>query len=419
MKDLSTIETKKNKFIESPDTVHGRLMESTHLAGYTIARACKELEWLIEDNKWQRIGKGFDNINDFLATIDLSEFKIDKERRKKLAEKLETLKASQRATARALGVAPMTINQDLKNVQNCTQEQKQPTQNQAIMDDNVQNCTPLPEQSITQGPIPNKSGEETLKALEKTAKKEQKQANLEEQKQKILKESRKTIKEAEEKPIIKHLDAVTFLEIFKDESIDLLLTDPPYSTDIKDIRGFVESWVLLALKKIKKTGRVYIFTGAYPKEIYEYLKIFLENDHNFDVNKILIWTYKNTLGPSPKKEYKLNYQIIFNLIGPEAINLDCPIMTEQFSVQEINAPDGRQGDRYHTWQKPIDLSDMYIRHSTKKGDLIVDPFAGTGTFLISGAKLGRRTIGAENNIDMINIAEKRGCIFCQDHGKKI
>ena len=80
-----------------------------------------------------------------------------------------------------------------------------------------------------------------------------------------------------------------------------------------------------------------------------------------------------------------------------------------FSVQDINAPDGRQGDRYHTWQKPEELGLRLIRHSTKEGDLVLDPFACTGTFPIAAAKLNRKAIGGDISAENLKIAESRGC----------
>jgi len=203
--------------------------------------------------------------------------------------------------------------------------------------------------------------------------------------------------------------AVDFLNKYEDESIDLLLTDPPYSTDIDDLQGFIDSWVLLSLDKIKPTGRAYICTGAYPKELYAYLGTLL-SQNKFSLENILVWTYRNTLGPSPAKIYKLNWQAIFYLIGPEAKKLDCPIMLEQFSVQDINAPDGRLGNRFHTWQKPDELAERFIKHSTVSGDTIIDPFAGTGTFILAGSRLGRKSFGGDIDNEMIKLAVQRGCV---------
>lgn len=190
---------------------------------------------------------------------------------------------------------------------------------------------------------------------------------------------------------------------------DLLLTDPPYSTDIDDIKSFVDKWLYRTLDKVKDTGFAYIFIGAYPDEIAAYLNA--KTPEHIKLIQPLIWTYKNTLGNNPRDRYKLNYQMCLFYRGVNAPALDCPLTTEQWAVQEINAPDGRQGDRYHTWQKPIELAERFIRHSTKPGMMIYDPFACTGTFLIAAAKLGRKAIGIEIDADNANIAVQRGCVL--------
>jgi N6-adenosine-specific RNA methylase IME4/predicted transcriptional regulator len=154
-------------FVESPNTVHGRLMESVHLSGYTMARACKELEWLLDDDRWQKIGKGFDHVNDFLKTIDLSEFKISIERRKSLASKLQKLQASQRATARTLGVDQATIHYDLKSDENSSPPKAIPLPIQREIDDSDENSSPPPS-------IIRQSGVEAAQAAERAAQKEEK-----------------------------------------------------------------------------------------------------------------------------------------------------------------------------------------------------------------------------------------------------
>jgi hypothetical protein len=79
-----------------------------------------------------------------------------------------------------------------------------------------------------------------------------------------------------------------------------------------------------------------------------------------------------------------------------------------FSVQDINAPDGRLGNRLHTWQKPDELANRLIRHGSKKGDLVVDCFACTGTFLIAAAKFDRIAKGCDISEDNLKIAKQRG-----------
>ena len=188
---------------------------------------------------------------------------------------------------------------------------------------------------------------------------------------------------------------------------DLLLTDPPYSTDVDNIDAFVDSWLYKALEGVKDTGFAYIFIGAYPDEMRAYLSAKVPS--HIKLEQVLVWTYKNTLGQNPKDRYKQNWQACLFYRGINAPALDCPLTNEQWAVQEINAPDGRQGDRYHAWQKPMEIAERFIRHSTKPGAVVFDPFACTGTFLLAAAKLGRKGIGFEINPDNANIAFDRGC----------
>jgi len=206
---------------------------------------------------------------------------------------------------------------------------------------------------------------------------------------------------SETRPTLALADAIEWLG--QQEPCDLLLTDPPYSTDVEDIAAFAKSWLPLALSKVKSTGRAFVFIGAYPAELAAYLSTAMPE-------QVLVWTYRNTLGPTPSHNYKLNWQAILYFKGVDAAPLDCPVMLEQFSVQDISAPDGRQGDRYHAWQKPLDIADRFIRHSTKQGDTVLDPFACTGTFLIAAAKLGRIASGCDISAENISIAEGRGCL---------
>ena len=193
------------------------------------------------------------------------------------------------------------------------------------------------------------------------------------------------------------------------EKCDLLLTDPPYSTDVADIEAFIDSWLYKALDGVKDTGFAYIFIGAYPKELKAYLNAKIPK--HMELCQQLIWTYKNTLGQNPKDRYKQNYQSCLFYRGVNAPMLDCPLTAEQWAVQEINAPDGRQGDRYHAWQKPMEIAERFIRHSTKVGDTVYDPFACTGTFLLASAKLGRKAFGCEIDPDNAAIAIERGCVY--------
>lgn len=206
---------------------------------------------------------------------------------------------------------------------------------------------------------------------------------------------------------LRHVDALTLLESLEPASADLLLTDPPYSTDVDDIDSFAAEWVPLALSRIKDSGRFYICCGAYPYELRAYLNVLLDQERFF-VGVPLVWTYRNTLGPAPAHGYKTNWQAILYGHGAEAPPLDCPEMLEQFTVQDIAAPDGRHGTRFHEWQKPDELAERLLRHSTRLGELVLDPFAGTGTFAAAGVRLGRNVIASDVDEDMLGICARRG-----------
>ena len=201
------------------------------------------------------------------------------------------------------------------------------------------------------------------------------------------------------RPVIEQNDCVSWLR--DNPQCDLLITDPPYSTDVDDIRQFAASWLPAALDKVKPTGRAYIFIGAYPEELAAYLNVRMPD-------QILVWTYRNTLGPQPKFDYIRNLQMILYYKMPECPPLNSNVLMEKLGVQDFNHP-ARTINRYHAWQKPDELAERFIRHATNPGDVVYDPFSGTGTFVLAAARLGRVGLGCDMSIDMLKIAEERGC----------
>src|SRR6266849_1647877 len=125
---------------------------------------------------------------------------------------------------------------------------------------------------------------------------------------------------AENKPLVTLASWDTWLP--EQEPADLLITDPPYSTDIDDIEAFANTWLPLALSKVKPTGRAYVCIGAYPDELRAYLNV----QGCLPVAQVLVWSYRNTIGPSPKYDYKLNWQAILYFKGEEAKPFNFDIM---------------------------------------------------------------------------------------------
>ncbi len=104
--------------------MYGHLLEAAHISGYSFARACSELEDLLDEDRWKECGNGFEKIDDFLATIDFSEFKMAIGQRKKITKKIKEIEgATQRAIGGALGVTPMTVGRDINPVTNVTKQE--------------------------------------------------------------------------------------------------------------------------------------------------------------------------------------------------------------------------------------------------------------------------------------------------------
>lgn len=193
------------------------------------------------------------------------------------------------------------------------------------------------------------------------------------------------------------------------DECDLLLTDPPYSTDA-DLNLIVPA-IAEHLKRVKSTGRAFVFVGCYPAELKAYLNMTVPKHLVFE--QILVWTYQNCIGPTTGRCYKTNWQPILHFVGEKAPKLRTDKLIELFSVKTFSAPDGRHGTRHFKWQKPDSLADQLIRHATDPGDTVFDPFAGSGTFLLAAARHKCKSIGYELERKTLNIALKNGCRLVQ------
>lgn len=175
-----------------------------------------------------------------------------------------------------------------------------------------------------------------------------------------------------------------------DNSVDLILTDPPYS------HKYIESWTKLskfAAKKLKENG----FCIAYSGQMYlpEVMKRMGENLDYY-------WTFSLL--------HTGSRQLI------NARNVFCgwkPLLVFQngFKKLETKMDDfiigsGREKGQ-HKWQQAVNELTSIIEKFTKPGDLIVEPFAGSGTTIIAAKKLDRNIIAAEIEKETYNIAKGR------------
>jgi ParB family chromosome partitioning protein len=299
------------------------------------------------------------------------------------------------AIAKEIGVGERTLQRYKQLARNLVPEAKEAVRNAEIPKNDALKLARMPAEKQIE--IAGQIRDGKAKSV--------KEAELIEAKQKVKRQSQESVQQSP--PTVFLGDGIQWLE--EQGHYDLLLTDPPYMTDVPNIETFAQRWLPIALGKLKPTGSAYVFIGAYPQELKAYLNVPMPN--GIELVQVLVWTYKNTLGNNPKDRYKQNWQAVLYFRGKDTPPLDCPLTAEQWSVIETNAPDGRLGNRFHAWQKPDGIAERFIRHSTKTGDTVFDPFCCTGTFLLAAARLGRIGKGAENNSDNSTIAIERGCIY--------
>jgi DNA modification methylase len=202
---------------------------------------------------------------------------------------------------------------------------------------------------------------------------------------------------------ITHADSLQWLQSIDTASVDLLLTDPPYATDITDIATFA-TWVDEAMRCIKPTGRAVIFHGRYPQEVRAYLDA---ADRIGWTYELAAWHYADTMGPNPTGRLKTSHQMILIIHGPDADDL----YTEQLIDKQscwVNAMNQEAGGRHFAWQKPQALAERLVTTFAPPDGTIIDPYAGAGTFLIAAAALGRHATGCDINQQRLTDAQHRG-----------
>lgn len=174
-------------------------------------------------------------------------------------------------------------------------------------------------------------------------------------------------------------DCLELLKTIPDKSIDVLLTDPPYSVmndyewDKKD-EAFYRQWLSLVKPKLKDKHAGFIFFDA--RRLYEFEHI-LRN--YFPITNRIIWIRKNmSMGRVVKNRFISSYEVIF-YFGNRALDLPKDWGAERFDSCEFAVPQSNFSDKkLHPTQKPINLILQLVKVGSRKGDVILDCFAGSG-----------------------------------------
>lgn len=177
----------------------------------------------------------------------------------------------------------------------------------------------------------------------------------------------------------------------EDESADLIFTDPPYGGRYLELYGRLSA---LARAKLKPGSLCLCYIGKY--HLPEAVRL-LTKDLEYHWMASFNFTRHRTVHP---RRMHSCWRPILILKKPG----DPPSSTQW---SEDLAPQGKRDKTYHEWQQSVDTATYYIRRLTLPGQLVIDPFAGSGTTGVACASLGRHFVGTEIDEETARIARHR------------
>ena len=237
-------------------------------------------------------------------------------------------------------------------------------------------------------------------------------------------------------------DCIEQMNKLPEVSVDLIFADPPYNlqlngdlsrpdqtkvdgvneswdkfSSISEYDFYTKQWLIAARRILKPNGTIWVI-GSYHNifrlgYILQDLNFWMLNDiiwrkvnpmPNFrgrrftNAHETLIWASKTS-----SSKYTFNYEAMKSLNGDLQMRSDwlIPICTGDERLKD------RDGKKVHPTQKPENLLTRVIMSSSNIGDIVLDPFFGTGTTGAVAKKLGRNFIGIEQNANYAIEAQKR------------
>jgi site-specific DNA-methyltransferase (adenine-specific) len=248
-------------------------------------------------------------------------------------------------------------------------------------------------------------------------------------------------------------DVFCGLESVPNRSIDLIFIDPPYNIGKnfnttkdkwekdEDYLNWSYRWIDICIEKLKSNGSLYIMTST---QFMPYFDIYIRQ--KMTILSRIVWYYDSS-GVQAKKYYGSLYEPILFCVKDEknyCFNME-EILVEAKTGAKRKLIDYRKliptqynskkvpGNvwefprvRYrmeeyenHPSQKPVALLERIIKASSKKGDIILDPFSGTFTTSYVCKELKRKSIGIEIDKSYYKIGLRRVCNVYEYEGESI
>jgi site-specific DNA-methyltransferase (adenine-specific) len=211
-------------------------------------------------------------------------------------------------------------------------------------------------------------------------------------------------------------DALELLRHLPDNSVDAVVTDPPYllgasqgggvhknASFLEEIRfmsnGF-DQLILDEVLRVLKKVNVYLFCSR--KQIPLLLDYFVrDRGCNWE---LLSW-HKSNPTPACGNKYLSDTEYVM-FFRDKGVRLRGRFSTKStYYVTTKNVRDKRLYG--HPTVKPLHMVENFIINSTQPGDVVLDPFVGSGTTVVAADRLGRIGVGMEREPKFVDVARKR------------
>lgn len=204
-------------------------------------------------------------------------------------------------------------------------------------------------------------------------------------------------------------DCLVVMEGINDNSIDLILTDPPYGMNYQSFHradkfdkiyndnqiDWFSKFIKESYRVLKDNTHIYIFCNDYAISQFRALM----EGAGFKIKRTLVWVKNNHTAGDLEGDYANKTEfIIFAHKGRRKLNGGRDTNVLFFD---------RVAELKHPAEKPVKLCKYLIEKSTERGDIVLDPFAGSGTTARASKDLGRAYIGVELIPRYVKIANER------------
>lgn len=210
-------------------------------------------------------------------------------------------------------------------------------------------------------------------------------------------------------------DCLKILPQLAPESVDLIVTDPPYGISYYtnhpvDVKLREESrmvgdtkldpaWFLAMYPILKQGGACYVFANF---KSFHKTGLFMHRA-GFKMKTPLVWNKNNWTAGDLQGDYASKVELL--VWGTKGRHLLAG--RRDHNVLDFKRPPTLRHKRLHPVAKPVELLEFLISKSSVEGDLVLDPFMGSGSTAVAARNLKRHYIGIEIDKRFYDIAVTR------------